>query len=70
MKFLLYLISISTILLILISSPKSTSINNFINQDQIVELTSNNQIFLQKLIIVNVLMFFILTSYSIIYLGN
>lgn len=67
MKFLLYFVSICTILLILVSSPKTSSINNFINQDKLMELTNNNQIFLQKIIMISVLLFFILTTYSIIY---
>ena len=67
MKFLLYFFSISTVLLILISNPKSSNLNNFMNQDNLIELTNNNQIVLQKIIMTCVLIFFVLTIYSIIY---
>ncbi len=66
MKFLWYITSILTIFLILINNPKMSGTSNLGNQNNLINLTSNNQSFLQKSIIVNILIFLLLTIFSII----
>ena len=68
MKLLWYFISVCTISLILLSSPKANGVGNFINQDKIIKLNNRSQILLQKFIIIVILLFFILTIYCIIYI--
>ena len=66
MKFLWYVTSILTIFLILINNPKNSGNNNFGNQNNLINLTGNSQSFLQKIIMVNVFIFLLITIFSII----
>nr|QCI09142.1 Preprotein-translocase subunit g [Inkyuleea mariana] len=61
MKLIWYVISLATILLILINSPKASSIVNLGNQGKILNFTRNTQKRLQIITIINVLLFFLLT---------
>lgn len=65
-KFWWYIFSVLTIILILISSPNSGSLNSFISQSKILNFSSN-QTLTQKLISFNVFMFFILTILYLVY---
>ena len=68
MKFLWYFICLSTIFLILVSNPKTNAVGNFISQDKMIKLNNNSQILLQRIIMIMIILFFILTIYCIIYL--
>jgi protein translocase SecG subunit len=68
MKLLWYFISLCTIFLILVSSPKTNGVGSFINQDKIIKLNNSNQILLQKVIMIVILLFFTLTIYCILYI--
>nr|YP_009394152.1 preprotein-translocase subunit g [Rhodomela confervoides]ARW62714.1 preprotein-translocase subunit g [Rhodomela confervoides] len=59
-KSLWYLFSLLTIFLILINVPSKNSVSSSINQNQLFSFQSN-QLLMQKLIIFNVSMFFLLT---------
>jgi len=66
MKLLWYITSILTIFLILINNPKTNSLSNFSNQNNLINFTSNDQSILRKIIIVNILFFLLLTIFSIV----
>ena len=66
MKFLWYCLNILVIVLILATNPKTSSINNLINQEKTIKLNSNNQVFLQRIIMLLVLLFFIITIFFIV----
>ena len=68
MKLLWYCLSIFIIVLILATNPKTSSINNLINQEKTIKLNSNNQVFLQRAIMLLVLLFFIITIFFIVHL--
>lgn len=68
MKFLWYSLSLLIIVLILATNPKTSSINNLINQEKTIKLNSNNQLFLQRAIMLLVLLFFIVTILFIVHL--
>lgn len=68
MKFLWYCLSLLIIILILATNPKTSSINNLINQEKTIKLNSNNQVFLQRIIMFLVLLFLITTIFFIVYL--
>nr|YP_010170985.1 preprotein-translocase subunit g [Chondria tumulosa]QSD57126.1 preprotein-translocase subunit g [Chondria tumulosa] len=58
-KIFFYLFSFFTIFLILIVNPSKNNVNNFNYQSKILNFRSN-QLFLQKLIAFNVVIFFLL----------
>nr|QCI04494.1 Preprotein-translocase subunit g [Antithamnion hubbsii] len=66
MKFLWYITSILTIFLILINNPKTNGLSNLGSQNNLINLTSNNQVILRKIIIINILIFLLLTIFSIL----
>lgn len=68
MKFSWYCLSILIIVLILATNPKTSSINNLINQEKTIKLNSNNQVSLQRIIMLLVLLFFIITIFLIVHL--
>lgn len=61
MKLIWYFSSILTVLLILFSNPKATSFGNFGNQFQLFNYTKSTQRNLQLLIIINSLIFLLVT---------
>lgn len=67
MKLIWYLISVTIIFLVLISSPKSTNIGSFSNQGNLLNATRSTQKTLQSLIAFNVLCFLILTTWLLIH---
>lgn len=66
-KLLLYLLSILIIFLILFNSPSSNNLNNFINQNKLLNFSSN-QIFIQKIIFTMVILFIILNIIYSVYI--
>ena len=67
MKFIWYIISLFIILCILINNPKSTGIGGIGNQGQLLNSTRSTEKFLQFLITVFIICFFILTIFTSIY---
>lgn len=61
MKFIWYLSSILTILLILLNNPKATSFGNVSNQGQLFSYTKSTQLNIQVITIVMVVIFLVLT---------
>lgn len=67
MKLIWYLISVTIIFLVLISSPKSTNIGSFSNQGNFLSATRSTQKTLQSLIAFNVLCFLSLTTWLLMH---
>nr|QOS04594.1 preprotein translocase subunit G [Sarcopeltis skottsbergii] len=67
MKLIWYLISITIICLVLISSPKAPNIGSFSNQGSLLNTTRSTQRTLQGLIACNILCFLILTTWLLIH---
>nr|YP_009398275.1 preprotein-translocase subunit g [Thaumatella adunca]ARW67461.1 preprotein-translocase subunit g [Thaumatella adunca] len=64
-KFCWYLFSLLTILLVLINMPSNNNSVSSITQNQLFNFRSN-ELFMQKIIVFNILMFFIFTILSLI----
>nr|YP_010199009.1 Preprotein translocase SecG subunit [Hydropuntia urvillei]UAD88458.1 Preprotein translocase SecG subunit [Hydropuntia urvillei] len=62
MKFLWYVVGISTVILILVNNPKSTSFGGFSNQLNSLNFTRSTQKNLQIIIIINVCLFLACTA--------
>lgn len=65
-KFLWYLISLLTIILILFNSPQYGSLDNFVNQNNFINFSSN-QLVIQQLIVLSICLFLVLTIFCVIY---
>lgn len=63
-KIFWYLVSVITILLIIINHPNNNNMNGLMNQISLSNFSGSQKI-LNKLIVVNVLLFFILTVLSV-----
>nr|YP_009295762.1 hypothetical protein Schim_016 [Schimmelmannia schousboei]AOM64697.1 hypothetical protein Schim_016 [Schimmelmannia schousboei] len=67
MKVIWYTVNVTTILLILINSPKATGLGNFVNQGKVMNFTRSTQKRLQIITIISIVLFFFFTIFSILY---
>nr|YP_010502450.1 putative protein-export membrane protein secG [Grateloupia turuturu]QHD45320.1 putative protein-export membrane protein secG [Grateloupia turuturu]UXC96863.1 putative protein-export membrane protein secG [Grateloupia turuturu] len=67
MKLIWYTNIIFTIFLILINSPKTTSLGDFGSQKQVLNITRGTQKKLQIITVLNICIFFMFTVFFILY---
>uniref|UniRef100_UPI0030035F42 Preprotein translocase SecG subunit n=1 Tax=Anunuuluaehu liula TaxID=3049639 RepID=UPI0030035F42 len=67
MKLIWYLVSLINIFLILINHPKATNLGSFGNQVSILNATRSTQKTLHSLIALNIVAFFLLTIFFLLY---
>nr|YP_010986167.1 probable protein-export membrane protein SecG [Polyopes affinis]WOL37085.1 probable protein-export membrane protein SecG [Polyopes affinis] len=67
MKLIWYINIIFTIFLILVNSPKTTSLGDFGNQKQVLNITRGTQKKIQIITILNIFIFFIFTVFFVLY---
>nr|QCI07260.1 Preprotein-translocase subunit g [Hypnea pannosa] len=68
MRFIWYLISIIIICLVLVNNPKANNLSNFGKQLNTLNLTRSTQQSLNWLIAVNVILFFLFTIFSLLFI--
>nr|WCH57143.1 Preprotein translocase SecG subunit [Hypnea musciformis] len=68
MRFILYLVSFIVISLVLINNPKANNLNNFGKQLNAVSFTRSTQQNLNWLITFNVILFFLFTILSLLFI--
>nr|QCI07465.1 Preprotein-translocase subunit g [Leiomenia cribrosa] len=67
MKLIWYISSILIIFFILINSPKAANLNVFGNQSNILNSTRSTQKGLQALTVINIIIFFVLIIFLVLY---
>nr|YP_010903692.1 Preprotein translocase SecG subunit [Hypnea wynnei]WCH56544.1 Preprotein translocase SecG subunit [Hypnea wynnei] len=68
MRFMWYLVSIIIISLVLINNPKANNLNNFGQQSNTFSFTRSTQQSLNWIIAGNVLLFFLFTIFSLLFI--
>nr|YP_010903295.1 Preprotein translocase SecG subunit [Hypnea cornuta]WCH55748.1 Preprotein translocase SecG subunit [Hypnea cornuta] len=68
MRFIWYLVSLIVICLVLINNPKANNLNNFSKQLNTVSFTRSTQQSLNWLIACNVILFFLFTILSLLFI--
>nr|YP_010903892.1 Preprotein translocase SecG subunit [Hypnea musciformis]WCH56943.1 Preprotein translocase SecG subunit [Hypnea musciformis] len=68
MRFILYLVSFIVISLVLINNPKANNLNNFGKQLNAVSFTRSTQQNLNWLITFNIILFFLFTILSLLFI--